>query len=100
MRKDKNEINIINKLIIQHIENIKREDVKKQDKEIDYLLIKEAVQALVREFKLSDDSRQRKYIKKIIIEVYEIFYTYLINTNKYDNKILELYALLDDIIYN
>lgn len=98
MRKNTNEIDIINKLIIQHIETIKREDVEKQDKEIDYLLIKEAVIALVQEYKLSDDSRQRKHLHKILIEVYENFFTYLININKYDHKILELYAMLDDII--
>lgn len=98
MRKDTKEIYIIYSLIKKHIENLKMENISKAEKEIDYLLIKEAVEAMVREYKLSDDSRQRKHIKKIIIEVYEEIYTYLIKNNKYDNRMLELYAMLDSFI--
>ncbi len=100
MRKNTNEIDIINSLITKHIENLKRGDILKQDKEIDYILIEEAIEALVREYKLSDDSRQSKYIKERIIEVYEKLYTYLININKYDHRILEIYSLLDKLINN
>lgn len=100
MRKNTNEINVINSLIINHIENLKRGDISKQDKEIDYILIKEAVEAIVREYKMSDDSRQRKHIKKLIIGVYEKLYTYLIKTNRYDHRILQLYSLLDSLINN
>ena len=101
MRKNTNEIDIINSLIINHIENLKREDISKQDKEIDYLLVKEAVESLIRECKNPDDSRQRrKYIKNLLIGVYEQLYTYLININKYDYKILELYSMLDNLINN
>lgn len=101
MRKNTNEIDIINSLIINHIENLKREDISKQDKEIDYLLVKEAVEALIKEYKKPDDSRQRrKYIKNLLIGVYEQLYTYLININKYDYKILELYSMLDNLINN
>lgn len=101
MRKNTNEIDIINSLIINHIENLKREDVSIQDKEIDYLLVKEAIESLIREYKKPDDSRQRrKYIKKLLIGVYEEVYNYLININKYDYKMLELYSVLDDLINN
>lgn len=101
MRKNTKEIGIINSLIINHIENLKREDISKQDKEIDYLLVKEAVESLIRECKNPDDSRQRrKYIKNLLIGVYEQLYTYLININKYDYKILELYSMLDNLINN
>lgn len=99
MRKNTNEIDIINSLIINHIENLKREDVSIQDKEIDYLLVKEAIESLIREYKKPDDSRQRrKYIKKLLIGVYEEVYNYLININKYDYRMLELYSVLDDLI--
>lgn len=101
MRKNTNEIDIINSLIINHIENLKREDVSIQDKEIDYLLVKEAIESLIREYKKPDDSRQRrKYIKKLLIGVYEEVYNYLININKYDYKMLDLYSVLDDLINN
>ena len=101
MRKNTNEIGIINSLIIKHIENLKSEDVSKQDKEIDYLLVKEAVESLIKEYKKPDDSRQmKKYIKKILIGVYEELYTYLININKYDYRILELYSMLDNLVNN
>lgn len=101
MRKNTKKIGIINSLIINHIENLKREDISKQDKEIDYLLVKEAVESLIREYKNPDDSRQRrKYIKNLLIGVYEQLYTYLININKYDYKILELYSMLDNLINN
>ena len=101
MRKNTKEIGIINSLIINHIENLKREDISKQDKEIDYLLVKEAVESLIRKCKNPDDSRQRrKYIKNLLIGVYEQLYTYLININKYDYKILELYSMLDNLINN
>lgn len=100
MRKDTNEIDIIHSLIEKHIKNLKMENVSKQDKEIDYLLIQEAVEAIVREYELSDDSRQRKNTKKIMIEVYNQIYTYLINNNKYDYRMLELYAMLDSFVNN
>lgn len=101
MRKNANKIDIINSLIINHIENLKREDISRQEKEIDYLLVKESVEALIKEYKKPDDSRQRrKYIKNLLIGVYEQLYTYLINMNKYDYKILELYSMLDSLIYN
>ena len=100
MRKNTNEIGIISSLIINHIENLKREDVSKQDKEIDYLLVQEAVESLIKEYKKPDDSRQRRYIKKLLIGVYEELYTYLININKYDYRILELYSMLDSLINN
>ena len=101
MRKNTKEIGIINTLLINHIENLKREDISKQDKEIDYLLLKEADESLIRDCKNQDDSRQRrKYIKNLLIGVYEQLYTYLININKYDYKILELYSMLDNLINN
>lgn len=101
MRKNIKEIGIINSLIINHIENLKREDVSKQDREIDYLLVKEAVESLIKEYEKPDDSRQRrKYIKKLLIGVYEEVYNYLININKYDYKMLELYSMLDNLINN
>ncbi len=100
MEKNLEEIQIINHLIQKHIETIKSEDVKRQDKELNYLLIKEAVEALVREYKKSTNPRTKKYLKKSIIEVNETLFAYLINYNRYDNKILELYAMLDEFIYN
>lgn len=100
MKKNFNEIQIINKLIQKHIETIKREEIARQDKELDYLLIQEAVESLVIEYKLSCDSRNKKHIMRTIIEVYNTLCAYLVGTNKYDYKILELYAMLDDLIYN
>lgn len=101
MRKNTNEINIINSLIINHIKNLKSEDVSKQDREIDYLLVKEAVEALIKEYKKPDDSRKRRrYLKKLLIEVYEEVYNYLININKYDYKMLDIYSMLDNLINN
>lgn len=101
MNKNKIELNLIKGMVKGHIKTLKKEKIERLDKEIDYLLIKEAIESLINEYyKLSGDSRQRPYIKEILIEVYEELCTYLINTNKYDNKILELYAMLDDIIYN
>lgn len=100
MEKNTKEIQIINHLIQKHIEAIKREDVKRQDKELDYLLIKEAIEALVREYKISSNPRAKKYLMKSMIEANESLFAYLININKYDNKILELYAMLDEFIYS
>jgi len=98
MEKNIKEIQIINHLIQKHIETIKSEDIKRQDKELNYLLIKEAVEALVREYKQSTTIRTKRYLQKSIIEVNETLFTYLAEYNRYDNKILELYAMLDEFI--
>lgn len=100
MKRTNEDLNLIHILIKKHIENISGSGISKQDKEIDYLLISEALEALVREYKKSDDSRQRQYIKKIIIEVDKELFTYLININSYDHKILELYVMLEELINN
>ena len=71
MEKNIKEIQIINHLIQKHIETIKSEDIKRQDKELNYLLIKEAVEALVREYKQSTTIRTKRYLQKSIIEVEE-----------------------------
>lgn len=98
MEKNIKEIQIINHLIQKHIETIKSEDIKRQDKELNYLLIKEAVEALVREYKQSTTIRTKRYLQKSIIEVNETLFAYLDEYNRYDNKILELYAMLDEFI--
>lgn len=98
MEKNIKEIQIINHLIQKHIETIKSEDIKRQDKELNYLLIKEAVEALVREYKQSTTPRTKRYLQKSIIEVNETLFAYLAEYNRYDNKILELYAMLDEFI--
>ena len=98
MEKNIKEIQIINHLIQKHIETIKSEDIKRQDKQLNYLLIKEAVEALVREYKQSTTIRTKRYLQKSIIEVNETLFTYLAEYNRYDNKILELYAMLDEFI--
>ena len=98
MEKNIKEIQIINHLIQKHIETIKSEDIKRQDKELNYLLIKEAVEALVREYKQSTTIRTKRYLQKSIIEVNETLFAYLAECNRYDNKILELYAMLDEFI--
>ena len=40
----------------------------------------------------------KKHIKNIMIEVDRELFTYLININKYDHKILELYVMLEEIV--
>lgn len=101
MRKNTNEIDIIKSLIDKHIENLRREDVSKQDKEIDYILVEEAVEALIREYKNPGDSRILKNkIKKTIIAVYEDVYAYLIKINKYDHRMLDIYTMLENFLGN
>ena len=82
----------------KHIETISDEEKSRLDKEVDYLLIKEEVEALIKAYNLSDDSHTHKHIKRIIIEVDKELFTYLININKYDHIILELYAILEEIV--
>ena len=40
----------------------------------------------------------KKHIKNIMIEVDRELFAYLININKYDHKILELYVMLEEIV--
>lgn len=98
MRKANEDICLIHVLIKKHIETISDKEKSRLDKEVDYLLIKEAVETLIKEYNLSDDSRTKKHIKKIIIEVDKELFTYLININKYDHMVLELYSILEEIV--
>ena len=98
MRKTNEDLNLFHIIIKKHIETISGKDTSRSDKEIDYLLIKEAVEAIIREYNLSGDSRTKKHIKNIMIEVDRELFAYLININKYDHKILELYVMLEEIV--
>ncbi len=98
MRKTNEDLSLIHIIIKKHIETISEKGRSRLDKEVDYLLIREAIEALIREYKLSGDSRTKKYIKTIMIEVNKELFTYLININKYDHKILELYVMLEEIV--
>lgn len=98
MRKTNEDLSLIHIIIKKHIETISGKGRSRLDKEVDYLLIREAIEALIREYKLSGDSRTKKYIKTIMIEVDRELFTYLININKYDHKILELYVMLEEIV--
>jgi thymidylate synthase ThyX len=82
MRKTKEDLSLINIIIKKHIETISGKGRSSLDKEIDYLLIQEAIEALIREYNLSSDSRTRNYIKTILIEVDKKMFTYLLNINK------------------
>ena len=98
MRKTKEDLSLIHIIIKKHIETISGKGRSRLDKEVDYLLIQEAIEALIREYTLSSDSRTKKYIKTIITEVDRELFTYLLNVNKYDHKMLELYVMLEEIV--
>ncbi len=98
MRKTKEDLSLIHIIIKKHIETISGKGRSRLDKEVDYLLIQEAIEALIREYKLSSDSRTKKYIKTIMTEVDRELFTYLMNVNKYDHKMLELYVMLEEIV--
>ena len=98
MRKTKEDLSLINIIIKKHIKTISGKGRSSLDKEIDYLLIQEAIKALIKEYNLSSDSRTKKYIKTILIEVDKELFTYLLNINKYDHIMLELYVMLEEIV--
>lgn len=98
MRKTKEDLSLIHIIIKKHIETISGKGRSKLDKEVDYLLIQEAIDAIVREYKLSSDLHNKEYIKTIITDVDSELFTYLMNVNKYDQKMLELYVMLEEII--
>lgn len=98
MRKTKEDLSLIHIIIKKHIETISGKGRSRLDKEVDYLLIQEAIEALIREYKLSSDSRTKKHIKTIMTEVDRDLFTYLMNVNKYDHKMLELYVMLEEIV--
>lgn len=98
MRKTKEDLSLIHIIIKKHIETISGKGRSRLDKEVDYLLIQEAIEALIREYKLSSDSRTKKHIKNIMTEVDRELFTYLMNVNKYDHKMLELYVMLEEIV--
>lgn len=98
MRKTKEDLSLIHIIIKKHIETISGKGRSKLDKEVDYLLIQEAIDAIVREYRLSSDLHNKEYIKTIITAVDSELFTYLMNVNKYDQKMLELYVMLEEII--
>lgn len=98
MRKTNEDLNLIHIIIKKHIDTIGDTDRPKQEKEIDYLLIKEAVMSLINQYKIADDSRQRKLIKKFLIDIDKKLFNYLLHINRYDHKILELYVMLEELV--
>ena len=98
MRKTNKDLSLIHILIKKHIETISGRGISRLDKELEYLLLSEAIEALIREYKLSCDSRNKKYIKTILTEVDKNLFTYLTNINNNDHKILEIYVMLGEIV--
>lgn len=99
MGKTNEELKLIYKLIKNHIEIFGDNHVLKADKEISYLLFQEDIEALIREYRLGD-SRQRECIKQILVEVKHDMSSYLVNKNRYDQVIYELYLMLEEFLYN
>lgn len=98
MRKTNKDLSLIHILIKKHIETISGRGISRLDKELEYLLLSEAIEALIREYKLSCDSRTKKHIKTILTEVDKDLFTYLTNIDNTDRRILELYVMLGEIV--
>ena len=94
MRKTEENITVIKLLIKKHLDAIGDSEVSRQDKSIDYLLIQEAIESLIREYDRPGDSRQKKCIKNVLIDVYKELEFFLLEQKRYDHKILDLYATL------
>lgn len=99
MKETNDKLDLIYKLIVNHIEILGDNHVLKADKEISYLLFQEDIEALIREYKRGD-LRQREYIRQILVEVKHDMSSYLVNKNRYDQVIYELYLMLEDFLNN
>lgn len=98
--KETKEISIINILIEKHIKAIMEGKKSKQDLEIDYILLYEAVETIVDEYNKPGDSRRKKSLQKILTTTYKKILDYLIYKNRYDHRMLETYAVLDKAVGN
>lgn len=98
--KETKEISIINILIEKHIKAIMEGKKSKQDLEIDYILLHEAVETIVDEYSKRGDSRRKKSLQKILTTTYKKIQDYLIYKNRYDHRMLETYAVLDKAVGN
>lgn len=96
MRKTKEDVNLIHIFIKNHIKSIKEGKKSKLDLEVDYTLLKEAVDTIILEYiNTKGDPRRHKDLEPIIIDTYTQIQDYLRETNPYDHKLLELYVALD-----
>lgn len=99
MRETK-DIYIINILIEKHIKAIMEGKKSKQDLEIDYILLHEAIETIVDEYNKKGDSRRKKSLQKILTTTYKQIQDYLIYKNRYDHRMLETYVVLDKEVGN
>lgn len=99
MGETNDKVDYIYKLIVNNIEILGDNHILKADKEISYLLVQEDIEALIRKYK-QGDSRQREYIRQILVEVKHDMFSYLVNKNRYDQVIYELYLMLEDFLDN
>ena len=93
-------IYIINILIEKHIKTIMEGKKSKQDLEIDYILLHEAIETIVDEYNKKGDSRRKKSLQKILTTTYKQIQDYLIYKNRYDHRMLETYVVLDKAVGN
>ena len=99
MRETK-DIYIINILIEKHIKTIMEGKKSKQDLEIDYILLHEAIETIVDEYNKKGVSRRKKRLQKIVTTTYKQIQDYLIYKNRYDHRMLETYVVLDKAVGN
>ena len=98
MKKNNTDVYLIHIIIKKHIETICEDDSSIKDKTISYIVIEETTKCLVQEFQTTSSALQKQEMKSIMEKVKKEFFDYLVNVNKYNHRILDLYVTLENLI--
>ena len=94
-----NEINDIHVIIDKHIKILSVGGLSKLDKEVEYDLLQEAIDALIRRYDLysyNNDKKNLRRVRRVLLDVKEKLLIYAIK-NPWDKIIENLYQKITDM---
>ena len=95
----KNNTNYLIHIIIKkHIETISRDETDYTEKNVSYSILQEITETLVEEFEYAPNYVEKQKIKRIMVKAKKEYFDYLLNVNKYNHRILELYVMLENLL--
>lgn len=89
---------LIHIIIKKHIETISRDETDFTEKSVSYSILQEITETIVGEFEFAPNYVEKQKVKRVIVKAKKEFFDYLVNVNKYNHRILELYVMLENLL--
>ena len=89
---------LIHIIIKKHIETKSRDETDFAEKCVSYSILQEITETNAEEFEFAPNYVEKQKVKRIMVKAKKEFFDYLVNVNKYNHRILELYVMLENLL--